>query len=519
MKDTENNKDSKKFTLKKLDYTENMVELMSVMKSLGNEIAKIDTNLNSEVHNNLVQIIGNIKTGLVKEPSYDEEKANQIIKKRGTKLIKFAKQQDETGLGRKVVNSVGRELTGVENITGRNLQNSKGVEDNSNFPTALANTVTLGAISKNLGISKEIEGHIEKIATISQDFANAAHPKERAFYLQQMNDELNKLVKSKDNDMKWDKSFKAYLTEFVESFQKFLTVTAPSLFKKQMTEDKKSTIIHEAKQQLDVQKDQIYKSLTPKEKAAIQKTPTNEELTQAQFENATLEYKQKIKQEEKTEQNTSFIQKGLRKAGDKIGKMISSPEKTPVSNFSEAELKSAQNKMNEYFELMRQKKQLDNYISNDPTQKALNEGHTNNKQYPKEQSMLLGLLEETQETLIDRTKKPGDQALDDPQSSKEAKNLIANLCKKIPPVEDAAVISGHKKQTGLSNQKQLETQATLGQNATPLANKPTVAASNKKTETEKPKYMTLEQLQARDNKAAKVLEGRKTSSKKGGIGY
>lgn len=509
MKDTENNKDSKKFTLKKLDYTENMVELMSVITVLGVQIAKIETNPTAEVHNNLVNTITNIRNGLAQETSYDKEKAKQIIEKRGTKLIKFAKQQDKTGLGRKVVNSVGRELTGVENITGRNLQNSKGVEDNSNFPTALANTVTLGAISKNLGISKEIEGHIEKIATISQDFANAAHPKERAFYLQQMNDELNKLVKSKDNDMKWDKSFKAYLTEFVESFQKFLTVTAPSLFKKQMTEDKKSTIIHEAKQQLDVQKDQIYKSLTPKEKAAIQKTPTNEELTQAQFENATLEYKQKIKQEEKTEQSKNFLQK----AGNKIINTINPPKTTPN------DLISAQNKMNEYFELMRQKKQLDNYISNDPTQKALNEGHTNNKQYPKEQSMLLGLLEETQETLIDRTKKPGDQALDDPQSSKEAKNLIANLCKKIPPVEDAAVISGHKKQTGLSNQKQLETQATLGQNATPLANKPTVAASNKKTETEKPKYMTLEQLQARDNKAAKVLEGRKTSSKKGGIGY
>ncbi len=519
MKDTENNKDSKKFTLKKLDYTENMVELMSVMTVLGTQIAQIEKSTEAPVHKNLVQIIGNIKRGLEQETSYDKEKAKQIIEKRGIKFIKFDKQQDKTSLVRQFANSAIYELTDFENLLGKNMKYSKGVEDNSNIFINLASKLPFGEVLKNNKVSKEINDHIQNIATISQDFANAAHPKERAFYLQQMNDELNKLVKSKDNDMKWDKSFKAYLTEFVESFQKFLTVTAPSLFKKQITEDKKLNIIHEAQQQLDVQKDQIYKSLTPKEKAAIQKTPTNEELTQAQFENATLEYKQKIKQEEKTEQNTSFIQKGLRKAGDKIGKMISSPEKTPVSNFSEADLKSAQDKMNEYFELMRQKKQLDNYISTDPTQQNFNAGHANNKQYQKEQSMLLGLLEETQETLIDRTKKPGTQALDDPQSSKEAKNLIANLCKKIPPVEDAAVISAHKRQTGLSNQKQLETQATLGQNATPLANKPTVAASNKKTETEKPKYMTLEQLQARDNKAAKVLEGRKTSSKKGGIGY
>ncbi len=59
MKDTENNKNSKKFTLKKLDYTENMVELMSVMTVLGLQIAQIEKSAEAQVHKNLVQIIGN----------------------------------------------------------------------------------------------------------------------------------------------------------------------------------------------------------------------------------------------------------------------------------------------------------------------------------------------------------------------------------------------------------------------------------------------------------------------------
>lgn len=472
MKDTENNKDSKKFTLKKLDYTENMVELMSVITVLGVQIAKIETNPKAEIHNNLVNTITNIRNGLAQEfTSYNKEKAKQIIEKRGIKFIKFDKQQDKTGLVRKFVNSTLYELTDFENLLGKNMQDSKGVENNSNIFTSIANKLTFGVVPKDSKVSNEIQRHIEIIATISQDFAHAAHPKERAFYLQQMNDELNKLVKSKSNDMKWDKSFKAYLTEFVESFQKFLTVTAPSLFKKQITDDKKLNIIYEAQQQLDVQKDQIYNSLTPGEKAAIQRTyskrtPNNIGSIQ-DFEKDLLEYKKNIKLAEKNEQSKNLLQKGV----DKLGKAIHSPEKTPN------DLESAQNKMNEYFELMRQKKQLSNYVSTDPTQKALNDGHTNNKNYPKEQSMLLHLLDEVQQPLKDRTKNPGDQALDDLKSSDAAKNLIANLCKKIPPVEDAAVISDHKKQKGLSNQVKLQQQAALVQNATPPTNSKTIGTN------------------------------------------
>jgi hemerythrin-like domain-containing protein len=513
MKDTENNKDSKKFTLKKLDYTENMVELMSVITVLGVQIAQIEKSADAPVRKNLLKIINNIEAGLAKEPSYDKEKAKQIIEKRGTKLIKFDAYQDKTGLLRQVVNSSLDELTGIKNLTGRNLEISQGVEDHSNIFTTIANKLSFGVISKDLKVSKETQDHIQKIATISQDFADAVHPKERAFYLQQMNDELNKLVKSKDNDMKWDKSFKAYLTEFVESFQKFLTVTAPSLFKKQITEDKKFSIIYEAQQQLDVQKDQIYKSLTAKEKEAIQftysKRKPNNIGNMQDFEKDLLDYKQDIKQEEKTEQSKNF----LRKTGDKIGKIISSPEKTSVGTFAEADLKSAQNKMDQCFELMRQKKQLANYVTIDPTQKALNAAHSNNKQYQKEQSLLLHLLDETQQPLKDRTQNPGMQALGDPQSSKEAQNLIANLCKKIPPVEDAAVISGHKGQTGLNNQVKLQQQAALRQNAPPLDNKPTVAASNTKTKN----YMTLEQLEAQNNNAATTQKVRKTPTQQGGM--
>lgn len=534
MKDTENNKDTKKFSLKKLDYTENMVELMTVVNVLGAQIEQIEKNQDAKVHKNLLQIISNIKQGLQQETTYDKEKAKKIIEKRGVKIIKFDKKQDKTGLLRKFANSAIYELTDFENLLGKNMKDSKGVENNSNILTNAANKVTLGVVPKNLTVSEEINNHIQNIATISADFAEAANSKERAFYLQQMNDELNKLVKSKDNDMKWDKSFKAYLTEFVESFQKFLTITAPSLFKKQIAEDKKYNIIFEARQQLEVQQKEIFDSLTrsPGELAAIQLTYSNRTPNNIgspkDFEEDLLNYKQGVKNEEKTEANKNFLQKGF----DKVKNALVIPEKSSV--FTEQDLKSAQAKMNEYFELMRQKKQLANYASIDPTQQQLNAAHAHNKQFQKEQSMLLHLLEEAQQPLKDRTQLPGELAINAPKSSEEVKNLIANLCKKIPPVEDAVVISGHKKQTGLSNQVKPQQQATVGQRATP-ANIKTTGESKKKTNTtgEPKTYITLEQLQARNNAETKntaqkpqggkhvqqVATGRKPTTSKGGIGY
>ncbi|MCP5370066.1 MAG: hypothetical protein H6909_05215 [Rickettsiaceae bacterium] len=491
-----NSDEKKKFTLQKLDYTENMVELMTIMSSLGTQIQQIEKDPKAQIHKNLLETIQNIKDGLKNEPNFNEDKAKEIITKRGSKNIKFDATKDETGFIRRNANEFIKELFGIENVFGRDIQLSKGVVDKSNAIRSTANKLSWGLVSENLDVSNYIKESIKEIHNISIDFADAVHPKERVFYLQKMNNELDKLVKSKFNDIKWEKGFKRYLTEFVESFQKFLTITAPSLFKKELSNDKKSDIIFNAQKQLDLQQEEIYNSLTPEEKGIIQLThstrqPNNIASIQ-DFEKDILEYKnQQIK--ENNNQQATIVSKAVVQPVKKFAQMAqnigqifnskSDKKATTIQNKTNPK-EAAVNKMDQYYDIMIQQEQLQKYLyllnplGKDENQKILDQGTitTFYKPYEKDHNMLLHLLDEAQKLTIDTSAKSKlEKDLAPAKPSQEARKLISRLCKKMPDIQHETIILQYQRK---HTQKKPTTLAPH-RNKTPVTTSKTTLSSNR----------------------------------------